>query len=72
MVKVFALVRHTSDKPGKPSNPPKQTPSKKDEGKKQDENKGSLNWLIEAANYEPPKQLPKSSGDWIEDASKIV
>ncbi|KAH8161461.1 hypothetical protein CIB48_g6789 [Xylaria polymorpha] len=57
----------------KPTNPPKPAPPKKDEEKKKDDSKGgSLDWLTDAANYEPPKVPPKSSGDWIEDAGRIV
>ncbi|KAI8948041.1 hypothetical protein F4801DRAFT_581795 [Xylaria longipes] len=56
----------------KPSNPPKKDPPKKEDDKKQGESKGgSLDWLHEAANYEPPKQPPKSTGDWMKDDGNI-
>ncbi|GAW19526.1 hypothetical protein ANO14919_090140 [Xylariales sp. No.14919] len=62
--------------PEKPTNPPKDQPKNqpKEEGKGQakEASSGTLDWLIEADRYEPPKQPPKSTGDWIEDDGKIV
>ncbi|KAK5625474.1 hypothetical protein RRF57_001190 [Xylaria bambusicola] len=56
----------------KPTDLPKDQPVKDDKEKDQGKASGSLDWLVEAANYEPPKQPPKSSGDWMKDDGKIV
>ncbi|KAI1125425.1 cytochrome P450 [Nemania abortiva] len=61
----------------KPNSPPKKDePISKDGGKKQDDDKkqgnGSLDWLREADHYNPPKQAPKNTGDWMKDDGKLV
>lgn len=56
----------------KPAAPPKDQSAKSDQTGGQGKATSSLDWLVEAANYEPPKQAPKSTGDWIKDDGKIV
>lgn len=69
------------DKDKKPSNETQPTKaeasdygSKKTEGSSKKEG-SSLDWLHEAAKYEPPpqkKEPPKNSKDWMGDAGRVV
>jgi hypothetical protein len=58
-------------KPGKPpERDDKPTDNKRDSDKTKDGH--SLDWLVEAANFEPKPQPPKKTDDWMADGGKIV
>ncbi|KAJ3574123.1 hypothetical protein NPX13_g4473 [Xylaria arbuscula] len=67
---LYNLSNKMSDKQPnpKPPTPPKDQPATGDQKGEQGKGTGSLDWLVEAANYEPPK----STGDWMKDDGKIV
>jgi len=59
----------------KPADPPKKDSKPTDDKRKEsDKSKDgySLDWLVEATNYEPKPQPPKKTDDWMADGGKIV